>query len=134
MNPMLFRSTGVEDLLFKELDLAPSSLGRRAIAQLKRFIVLTFIAGPRALFTSRISKQCAAMMAALSIPAVLFTSLVTLPGVVFTDPESNRYYYFAKSFDMDGVMIGVMILLACCTLFALTVSGVAQPAARQSAH
>lgn len=114
-------------MLFKELDLTPSLLAKLALAHLKVFARLTFVVGPRVLLTSHISKSCASMMAVLTAPALVLTSLITVPGYLFTDPEQNTYFYFAKSFQLDFPTLTVMLLTVGCTLFALSLPAIEEP-------
>lgn len=120
---------GVEEFLFQELDLTPSHLAKGSLGKFKQIARLTFVVGPRVLFTSRISKHCATLMTSLTVPAFFLTGLTILPRLLFTDPEQNTYYYFARAFHLDGMMLLVMMLMVACCLFALTLPAIEEPPA-----
>lgn len=80
-----------------------------------------FIAGPKALFTSRISGKCAAVMLMLCSPSLLFCSILTIPALLFQSPQQNAYFYFDKVLNQDPGRWFVLGLAAVCAIFSLVI-------------
>jgi len=79
------------------------------------------IQGPRLLLTSRISLKCAAMMAALCMPALLCWTILTIPSLIFQSPHQQAYYYFSKTLNEDPTRWFVLLLAGACAIFSLAV-------------
>lgn len=84
-----------------------------------RFLKLIFISGPRVLLTSQISIKCAVAMIIMCLPALSFSALLTLPGLVFQSPQQNAYFYFAKVLEQDPTRWIVLSLTGLCVLLSL---------------
>ncbi len=82
---------------------------------------LTFWSGPRLLFTSRLSLRTAGFMIAAAVPAIICTTVMTVPALVYTTPESNAYFYFGRIMQSDPVSWIPMGVAAFCSILALAV-------------
>lgn len=82
---------------------------------------LTFISGPRLLFTSRLSAKSASLMILLSIPALLLTLLLTIPPLLFNSPEQHAYYEFANAINHDPTYLIILAFAALCTIISLAI-------------
>jgi len=80
-----------------------------------------FIAGPKALFTSRISGKCAAVMLMLCSPSLLFCSILTIPALLFQSPQQNAYFYFDKVLNQDPNRWFVLGLATVCAILSLVI-------------
>jgi hypothetical protein len=89
------------------------------LVRVLRFIKLTLISGPRILLTSQISLKCAAVMIIMCVPSLLFSALLTVPGMVFQSPQQNAYFYFAKALEQDPTCWIVLFLTGLCALLSL---------------
>ncbi|MEI7910029.1 MAG: hypothetical protein WCK77_10370 [Verrucomicrobiota bacterium] len=87
----------------------------RALGLLK----LIFISGPAVLVTSQISVKCAAAMMVMCAPSLLFCSILTFPALVFSSPQQNAYFYFAKVLEQDPTRWVVLLLTGLCVLLSL---------------
>ena len=97
----------------------PQPMHGREIWGVLGVLKLTFISGPKVLLTSQISVQCAAAMALMCMPAMLFCALLTLPAMLFESPQQNAYFYFAKVLEQDPARWIVLLLTAVCVLLSL---------------
>jgi hypothetical protein len=82
---------------------------------------LTFWSGPRLLLTSRLSLRTAGFMIAAAVPAIICTTVMTVPALVYTTPESNAYFYFGRIMQSDPVSWIPMGVAAFCSVLALAV-------------
>ena len=83
-------------------------------------IRLTFIKGPMLLLTSRISGKCAAIMAMMCAPSLLFCFLLTIPALIFQSPQQHAYFYFSKVLDQDPTRWVVLLLAGVCAILSLS--------------
>lgn len=90
-------------------------------SRLMRPLWLIFIAGPQVLLTRRISGKCAAAVAMMCIPSLLFFIVTTVPGVVFRSPDQNEYFHFARMLEMDPSRWSVFLLVSFCAVLSLAV-------------
>jgi hypothetical protein len=82
---------------------------------------LTFIAGPQVLLTRRISGKCAAAVAMMCSPSLLFFIVTTVPGAVFRSPDQNEYFHFARMLETDPTRWSVYLLVSFCAVLSLAV-------------
>jgi hypothetical protein len=90
---------------------------------------MTFISGPRLLVTSQLSAKNASLMIMLSVPALLFCGMMTIPPMLFPSPEQNAYFHFARVLNHDPTRWPIFVLACVCSLLAL-----AMPANGESLH
>jgi hypothetical protein len=90
-----------------------------------RLLRLTFVSGPRLLFTTRLSIKSASIMILLCAPALFLVLLTTVPSLIFDSPEQRAYYEFANILVKDPVQFAVLPLAALCALIALAVPATA---------
>lgn len=81
---------------------------------------LTFFSGPKVLFTSQISLKCAAAMALMCVPALLYCAILTLPALIFQSPQQNAYFYFSRVLNDDPTRWIVLILTGLCVILSLS--------------
>lgn len=79
------------------------------------------LTGPVRLVTAQFTRRNAVCLVALSVPALLVTLLLTLPALLFTTPQHNEYFEFAKQLDQGGDRWLALGLSACCSLFAFVI-------------
>ncbi|MEO5916331.1 MAG: hypothetical protein ABIS50_18985 [Luteolibacter sp.] len=90
------------------------------LPSLQRLVRLTFITGPRALLTSRLSPRSASYIMLLCLPAIMLYLAMTVPSMLFQSPDQEAYFYFASSLNHDlssGYMLALSVL---CMFVALT--------------
>jgi hypothetical protein len=87
----------------------------------QHYLRLTFISGPRQLLTSRISVTCAAFMAMMCAPALLFSSILTIPAMIFQSPQQNAYFHFSKVLEQDPTRWVVLLLAGLCAVMSMAV-------------
>jgi hypothetical protein len=80
----------------------------------------TFICGPRVLFTSRIDGKCAAAMAMMCSPALLFALIHTIPAILFQSPQQNAYFYFSGMLEQDSSRWYVLVAAGVCAILSLS--------------
>jgi len=97
----------------------PQTTPGQGRSRLLGLLKLTFISGPLVLFTSHISVKCAAAMMIMCAPALLFCSILTFPALVFSSPQQNAYFYFAKVLEQDPTRWIVLLLTTLCVLLSL---------------
>ena len=97
----------------------------------KHYLRLTFISGPKQLLTSRISGTCAAFMAMMCAPALLFCSILTIPAMIFQSPQQNAYFHFAKVLEQDPTRWVVLLLAGLCAVMSMAVPAT-MPAPRET--
>ena len=90
-----------------------------------RMTRLIFISGPWMLLTSRLSGKNASLMILLCLPALLFCAMLIVPGIIFTLPEQNAYYEFAKVLNQDPTRWIILTANGFCTLLSLAVPATA---------
>ena len=90
-------------------------------SSVKRYLRLTFISGPKVLFTSRISGKCAFIMSLMCVPSLLFCFMLIVPGLIFQSPHQQAYFYFSMVLDEDPYRWIVLGLTGICTLMSLAV-------------
>jgi hypothetical protein len=73
------------------------------------------------MFTSRLSLRNAGFMAAAAIPAIVCTTAMTVPAMVYSTPEANSYFYFGRILQSDPASWIPMGIAAICTFLALAV-------------
>lgn len=103
------------------------TLINRGLPHAKHFLWLTFVVGPKLLFTSRISGKCAAIMMIMCSPSLLFCSILTFPALIFQSPQQQAYFYFSKVLDQDPTRWIVLLLAGICALLSLAVPASMQP-------
>lgn len=91
------------------------------IRKISGALKLTFWSGPRLLFTSHLSLRTAGFMIAAAVPAIVCTTVMTVPSLLFTTPESNAYFYFGRILQSDPVSWIPMGVAAFCSILALAV-------------
>lgn len=87
----------------------------------KNYLRLTFIDGPKKLFTSRINGKCAALMAMMCSPSLLLCSILTLPGLIFQNPQQNAYFHFANLVNQDPGRWFVLLLAGICVVMSMAI-------------
>jgi len=97
------------------------SLASTSLTRIRRALKLTFWSGPRILLTSRISLRSAGFMIAATIPALVCTTAMTVPALVYSTPESNTYFYFGRILQGDAMSWVPMTLAAICTFLAFAI-------------
>ena len=90
-------------------------------AGIMHYLRLTFINGPKLLFTSRISGKCALMMMMMCLPSLLFCSILTIPEVIFQFPHQHAYFYFGKILNEDPTRWIVLCLAGICAIMSLAI-------------
>ena len=90
-------------------------------SRVKHYLRLTFVCGPKVLFTSRISGKCAFIMMLMTAPSLLFCALLIIPGLIFQSPHQQAYFYFSSMLDKDPARWVVLCLAGFCTLMSLAI-------------
>ena len=103
----------------------------RIAPHVRHYLMLTFFQGPKQLLTSRISPKCAAIMAAMCAPSLLFCSLLTIPAMIFQSPYQNAYFQFSHVLEGDSTRWIVLFLAGICAIMSLAVPAT-MPAPRDS--
>jgi hypothetical protein len=103
------------------------SVGLFTAKGIKRLLRITFVSGPWLLLTSRLTAKTASLMIMLCVPALLFCTMLTVPGLLFDSPEQHAYYHFAKALDQDPTRWIILAFTGLCTLVALAIPGTARP-------
>jgi len=85
---------------------------------------LTFIRGPKVLFTSRISAKCAFVMSLMCLPSLSFCFLLTIPGLIFQSPQQQAYFYFSRVLNEDPSRWICLLLAGFCALLSLAVPAI----------
>ncbi len=80
---------------------------------------LTFVDGPRQLFTSRLNLRSATLTIFLCVPALLLFVSMNVPTLLFSSPDQEAYFYFARSLSQDLSGTLPIILSAICVFFAM---------------
>lgn len=101
--------------------LAPKIAPRRRLYQMVRYLRLIFFSGPKVLLTSRISGRCAVVMTLLCLPSLLFSFILTVPGLIFQSPHQHAYFYFSKVINEDPTRWVALSLAGVCALIALAI-------------
>lgn len=91
------------------------------VRRLRRNFALRLLTGPVRLVKAQFTRRNAVCLVALSVPALLVTLLLTLPALLFTTPQHNEYFEFAKQLDQGGDRWLAVGLSACCSLFAFAI-------------
>jgi hypothetical protein len=99
--------------------------GILTIRGLVRLLRITFMSGPFLLFTERLSLKHAWIMIMLCVPALLLTAVLVIPPLLFTSPEQNAYFQFAKVINSDPTRLLVLALAGVCAVVALAVPATA---------
>lgn len=96
---------------------------KRSIAfrRISSALKLTFWSGPRLLFTSRLSLRTAGFMIAAAVPAIVCSTVMTVPALVYSTPESNAYFYFGRIMQTDPVSWIPLGVASFCSILALAV-------------
>jgi len=89
--------------------------------RIKHYLWLTFMSGPKVLFTSQINFKCAIIMTMMCLPALLFCSILTIPELIFQFPHQHAYFYFGKVLNEDPTRWIVLVLTGICTIMSLAV-------------
>ncbi len=89
--------------------------------RVKHYLRLTFMSGPKVLFTSQINWKCAIIMTMMCLPSLLFCSILTLPEIIFQFPHQHAYFYFGKVLNEDPTRWIVLFLAGICTIMSLAV-------------
>ncbi len=89
--------------------------------RLRTNFVFRLLNGPIRLFKAQFTFRNAVCLVALSVPALLVTLLLTLPALLFTTPQHNEYFEFAKQLDQGGDRWLAMGLSACCSLLCFAI-------------
>lgn len=97
---------------------SPGIFTARGIARLLR---LAMISGPWLLLTSRLSKKHAALMILLCLPALLFSSMLIVPALIFQSPQQQAYFYFSLILNQDPIRWVILALSGFCAMTALAV-------------
>ena len=100
---------------------APKKAPRRGLWRVARYLRLIFFSGPKLLLTSRISGKCAFVMTVLCTPALLFSFMLTVPGLIFQSPHQHAYFYFSKVINEDPTRWIALCLAGLCALIALAI-------------
>lgn len=97
------------------------------LSWVKDCLRLTFISGPKVLFTSQISAKCAASMILMCAPALLFCVILTLPAMIFQSPQQNAYYHFARVLEEDPARWIALLLTGLCAILSLALPAIMAP-------
>ena len=97
---------------------SPGILTAKGIVRLLR---LAFISGPWLLLTSRLSTKHASLMIMLCVPALLFSSMLIFPALIFQSPQQQAYFYFAQILNQDPTRWVILALTGFCAVTALAV-------------
>ena len=89
--------------------------------QVTYYLRLTFINGPKVLFTSRISGKCVFIMGLMCAPLLLSCIMLTVPGLLFQMPYQQAYYYFPKVLEEDPARWLVLLFAGICALMSLAI-------------
>ncbi len=84
-----------------------------------RLLRLAFCSGPRLMMTKRLSVKNASLMIMLCVPALLFFTMMTLPPLLFPDPEQHAYFYFSQILNHDPIRWVGLLLAGTCSIVAL---------------
>ena len=103
-----------------------ASAASHGLACVKNHLRLTFIEGPKKLFTSRINGKCAALMAMMCSPSLLLCSVLTLPGMIFQNPQQNAYFYFANVVNQDPSRWAVLLLAGICVVMSMALPAMSE--------
>jgi hypothetical protein len=90
-------------------------------ASVARALRITFISGPRLLFTGQLSIKSAFFMVMLCTPALFLWALLVIPPFLFPFPEHNAYFEFAQIVTGDPAQLLLLPLAAACFLLALAI-------------
>lgn len=71
------------------------------------------------LVTSQLSVKNASLMILLTIPALLFCAMLTIPAAIFISPDQNAYFYFARVLNQDPSRWFILALAGICSVVAL---------------
>jgi hypothetical protein len=99
---------------------------QHGICLVSHLLHLTFVTGPKLLLTSRITGKCAAAMAVMCSPALLFCSILTIPALLFQSPQQHAYFYFSRMLEQDPARWIVLILAGICAIMSLAVPATIQ--------
>lgn len=92
-----------------------------AFVRVKHYLWLTFMRGPKMLFTAQINWKCAMIMTMMCLPSLLFCLILTLPEIIFQFPHQHAYFYFGKVLNEDPTRWIVLFLAGICTIMSLAV-------------
>jgi hypothetical protein len=90
------------------------------------YLRLTFLDGPKKLFTARISAKCAALMAMMCSPSLLLCAVLTLPGLIFQNPQQNAYFHFANMVNQEPGRWFVLLLAGICVVMSMAVPAMSE--------
>ena len=99
---------------------------RQGFSLVRHLLHLTFVSGPKLLLTSRITGRCAAAMAIMCAPALLFCSILTIPALLFQSPQQHAYFYFSRVLEQDPTRWVVLVLAGLCAIMSLAVPATMQ--------
>ncbi len=102
------------------------SAASHGLVCVKNYLRLNFIEGPKRLFTSRINGKCAALMAMMCSPSLLLCSVLTLPGLIFQNPQQNAYFYFANVVNQDPSRWAVLLLAGICVVMSMALPAMSE--------
>jgi hypothetical protein len=71
------------------------------------------------LFKSNIHIKTAMIMILMCVPTLLFTAILTLPGLIFQSPEQHAYYYFSHVINNDPTRWVILTMNAICVILSL---------------
>jgi hypothetical protein len=91
------------------------------VRRARKNFALRLLSRPVRLVKAQFTRRNAVCLVALSVPALLVTLLLTLPALLFTTPQHNEYFEFARQLDKGGDRWLALGLSACCSLFAFAI-------------
>ncbi|MES2657868.1 MAG: hypothetical protein V4689_04575 [Verrucomicrobiota bacterium] len=97
-----------------------------SLSTLRQLARLTFITGPRKMFTSRMSSRCATYIMLLCLPAIALFLAITLPPIIFQSPDQKAYFYFATTLSRD-LSSGYILALSVLCMFVAMALPAAEP-------
>jgi hypothetical protein len=90
-------------------------LMRKVPAAVGRFLFDTYVKRPLALLQIGMGKRTAGFMITGLVPLLLAVATMLLPLLIFSSPQSEAYYYFARTLAFDPisllpVLIGIIVM------------------------
>ncbi|MES2922533.1 MAG: hypothetical protein V4819_13355 [Verrucomicrobiota bacterium] len=97
---------------------SPGIFSTKGISRLLR---LAFVSGPWLLMTTRLTTKHAFLMILLCVPALLFSSMLILPAIIFQSPQQQAYFYFSQMLNQDPTRWIILGLTGFCSVTALAI-------------
>lgn len=84
----------------------------------KEFFRNWFVEGPRLILNGKFSRRSGGFIIAASMPVLLSTMFLVLPGILFPTPQHNAFFQFAKVIDGDLVSLLPLALGTISAIFS----------------